>query len=577
MKSNILFSIIFLSLNFLSFEKATAQAPDWIWAKSIGGTSNDNANANVKAIALDNSGNVYSIGLFSGTVDFDPGVAIFNLTSSGTKDVFISKLDNFGNFIWAKTMGGINATCEAPSLILDSSGDIYSTGMFYGGTVDFNPGVGIFNLTSTGIADIFITKLNSSGNFVWAKAIGGTGYCGGWGSITLDGFGNVYTTGQFNGTADFDPGVGTFNLTVSGLNYSIFISKLDSSGNFIWAKAMGDANYYNYGRSIKLDVSGNVYTTGVFSGPGDFNPGIGIFNLNFTGGVGDANIFISKLNNSGNFIWAKAICGTLNASGNAIALDDSDNIYITGDFSGTVDFDAGSGIFNLTSAGGIYFTTYILKSDSSGNFLWLKSFDGINGNHGFSIDVDSFENVYTTGPCAGTTDFDPDSLATFNISVNGFYVSKLNSSGLFLWAKTVSGASSFSIVSDASGNEYIAGGFGSDSTTFGSTTLINADTFNPTSNIFIAKLGNSSVGIERIKNDNDISVFPNPAKENITIQFSPNAMIHQCILTDVLGRIIETQIINASIIQVDLHELLSGIYFIKLLGNESETLKLIKE
>ena len=98
---------------------------------------------------------------------------------------------------------------------MDASGNVYTTGYFQG-TVDFDPGAGTFNLTSAGLQDIFISKLDAAGNFVWAKQLGGTlndvGY-----SIALDTSGNVYTTGFFRDTVDFDPGAGTFNLTPAGI------------------------------------------------------------------------------------------------------------------------------------------------------------------------------------------------------------------------------------------------------------------------------------------------------------------------------------------------------------------------
>ena len=141
------------------------------------------------------------------------------------------------NFVWAKQMGGGNFDVGS-GVALDGSGNVYTTG-FFRGTADFDPGAGVFDLTSTsaGFEDIFVSKLDSNGNFVWAKKMGGTGGDGAH-SVAVDGSGNVYTTGFFSGTADFDPGPGTFNLTSAGFN-AIFVSKLDSNGNFVWAKQMG--------------------------------------------------------------------------------------------------------------------------------------------------------------------------------------------------------------------------------------------------------------------------------------------------------------------------------------------------
>ena len=102
--------------------------------------------------------------------------------------------------------------------------------------------------------------------FGWAKNMGGTNLDSGY-AMAIDGGGNVYTTGIFSGTADFDPGAGIHNLTSVG-SYDIFISKLDVNGNFVWAKSMGGTGY-DLGGAIAVDVSGNLYITGSFSGTAD--------------------------------------------------------------------------------------------------------------------------------------------------------------------------------------------------------------------------------------------------------------------------------------------------------------------
>ena len=231
-------------------------------------------------------------------------IAVFNLTSSGpvgADEIFVSKLDPSGNFLWAKSYGGTDED-RGYSIAVDVKGNTYTTGYFRD-IVDFDPGPGVFNLTSAGASDIFISKLDSSGNFIWAKRLGGgNGDIGA--SIAVDGTGNVYTTGAFIGTADFDPGPGVFNLTPVTPPFSdeVFVSKLDSSGNFVWAKSMGGPNTNDAGNSITVDATGNVYTTGHFADTADFDPGLGIFNLFPVWGM---DIFISKLDALGNFIYAK--------------------------------------------------------------------------------------------------------------------------------------------------------------------------------------------------------------------------------------------------------------------------------
>ncbi|MEA3445471.1 MAG: SBBP repeat-containing protein [Bacteroidota bacterium] len=359
-------------------------------------------------------------------------------------------------FEWAAGFGGPDYD-QGKSVAVDASGNVYTTGYFYG-TVDFDPGSGTYNLSSNGRDDIFISKLDASGNFVWAKNMGGSDWNEGY-SIAIDASGNVYTTGHFEGTADFDPGSGTYILSSNNGYDDIFISKLDASGNFVWAKAMG-GSFDDNGFALAIDASGNVYTTGIFCGTADFEPGSGTYNLSSNG---DYDIFISKLDASGNFVWAKSMGGSSDDRGYSIALDASGNVYTTGYFySSTVDFDPGSGTYNLTSNG--CGDIFISKLDASGNFVWAKNMGGSSSDGGNSIAIDASGNVYTTGSFLDTADFDPGS-GTHNLSSNGEYdifISKLDASGNFVWAKSMSGSSSewgFSIALDASGNVYTTGYF----------------------------------------------------------------------------------------------------------------------
>jgi len=321
-------------------------AGNFAWAKQMLTIAAISQN---RLIVVDAAGNVYTTGTFFGTVDFDPGAGVFNLSSAGFRDIFVSKLDAAGNFVWAKQMGGSGLADDARgySIAIDGSGNIYTTGEF-SGTVDFDPGTGVFNLNSSGVEGIFVSKLDAAGNFAWAKRIGGTLDVVGY-SIAVDGPGNIYTTGYFGGTADFDPGPAVFEMSATASN-NVFVSKIDASGNFILAKQFGGPGSSG-GSSISLDATGNIYTTGSFSRTVDFDPGPGTYNLN-TIGINE-DMFVSKLDMNGNLIWAKQMGGGISsyAAGNSIALDAFRNIYTTGSFSITVDFDPGFGVFNLTSRG----------------------------------------------------------------------------------------------------------------------------------------------------------------------------------------------------------------------------------
>jgi hypothetical protein len=547
----------------------TTNAQTFAWAKQMGGTNTDRG----LSIAVDALGNVYTIGVFWGTADFDPGAGTFDLIPAGNGDIFISKLDASGNFVWAKQMGGTSADIGR-SIAIDASGNVYTTG-FFTGAVDFDPGAGAFNLISAGDQDIFISKLDASGNFVWAKQIGGTGAARGH-SIAVDASGSIYITGVFWGTADFDPGAGTFDLISAG-NGDIFISKLDTSGNLVWVKQMGGTGA-DMGASIAVDASGNVYTTGFFRGAVDFDPGAGVFNLS---SEGNNDTFISKLDASGNFVWAKRTNRrTFSFSdGRSIAVDASGNVYTTGDFEGITDFDPGVGAFNLISAGDQ--DIFISKLDASGNFVWAKKMGGTGFDVGHSIAIDTSGNVYITGGFWGTADFDPGAGA-FNLSSAGsfdVFISKLDASGNFVWAKQMGGTNDdvgHSIAVDASGNVYTTGYF--EGTVYFDP---SAGAFNISSaggnDIFVYKISQPTTGLSVNLFDKEFIIYPNPTNGQINILLGENTSKTEVIVRNYLGQ----EVFRKSYIPTNIIELTiegeAGLYLIEIRENDKKAvMKVVK-
>jgi hypothetical protein len=365
-----------------------------LWAKSFGGISSDEGSS----IALDGFGNVYSLGVFRDTVDFDSGAGISKLTSKGERDIFIHKMDVNGNFLWAKSFGA-NADDIGFDIILDGFGNILTTGYFHG-TIDFDPGTGINNHTSVGSDDIFIHKMDANGNFLWAKSFGGTSFDSGR-SLALDTQGNIYTTGFFRETANFNSGEGFVNLTSAGEN-DVFVHKMDSNGNFLWVKSFG--GFLNdVGSSIVLDASGYIYILGYFNDIVDFNPGLGISNLT---SIGSSDVFVQKMDENGNFLWVKSFGGYLTDLAYSIKVDAFNNIYVIGAFSDTVDFDPGLSSSNITSTGSS--DVFIHKMDENGIFLWVKSYGGILTDVGYSLVLDASGNIYTTGSFYNDLDFVSD-------------------------------------------------------------------------------------------------------------------------------------------------------------------------
>lgn len=383
-----------------------------VWAKQMGGPLGGYGNY-AYSIALDAANNVYTTGYFGGTVDFDPGPGVYNLsvsnfnTNPNINDAFILKLDANGNFVWAKKIDG-TSTIEGYSIATDASGNVYSTGFFVGNANFNSAGSFLMNQAISG-KSIYVLKLDTDGNFIWAKQMGGPhqpsiSFDLGW-AIAADASGNVYTTGRFSGTADFDPGATDFNLVADPYYYGAYISKLDVNGNFVWAKQMkqGTATSTVEGLALKLDASGNIYTTGQFEGTIDFDPSAGT--LNYIASDSYYDIFVSKWDPLGNMVWAKQMGGPLNDVGAAIALDPAGNVYTSGYFDNTADFNPNAGTANLVTTG--YNDGYISKLDNDGNYVWAIKMGGVNFDYTWGVAVDASQNIYATGSYSKSADFDP--------------------------------------------------------------------------------------------------------------------------------------------------------------------------
>jgi hypothetical protein len=445
---------IFLCISLLQ----TAEAQNLVFAKGFTNSEPRGGNMQNRGITMDGAGNRYITGYFQNTADFDPGAGIQNLTSNGNNDIFLAKYDASGNYLWAKSMGSSTGHDIGYAIAVDASGNSYITG-YFSGTVDFDPGAGTQNLTSVGSNDIFLAKYDASGNYLWAKGMGSSTGNDVGNALAVDASGNSYITGSFVGTVDFDPGAGTQNLISIGLG-DIFMAKYDASGNYVWAKGMGNSANNDIGYGLAVDASGNSYITGQFFGTADFDPGAGTQNLSAVGG--GSEIFLAKYDASGNYVWAKRMGGTNTEVGYAVVIDASGNSYITGYFFGTADFDPGVPTQNLTAAGAN--DIFLAKYDASGNYVWAKSMGGTDTDIGSALGIDASGNSYITGHFAGTADFDPGAGTQDLISAGNedIFVAKYDASGNYVWAKGIGGTNidyCYAVSVDASGNSYGAGSF----------------------------------------------------------------------------------------------------------------------
>ena len=390
---------------------------DLEWAVTLGANGYDEANA----VTVDDSGNVIVAGGFQTTVDFDPGPGVMNLTSPGGSNGFVLKLSPTGDLVWVKQLGQTSSSTLPSDIKLDGDAQIFLIGEF-NGTVDFDPGPDTLYLSSF-LWDVFVAKLDVAGDLIWVKQIGGTGNDYGE-EIGVDAAGNVALTGYFRNTVDFDPGPGTANLVSAG-NDDIFIAKLDSAGEYMWAHRYGD-NFEDRGYGIDVDDMGNVFATGFFRKTVDFDPGPGTFFLGSSGPINAGDIYVTKLDPAGNFVFVKKMGGGGGDIGYSLALDSAGNIYTTGSFANTADFDPGFGDFDLTAPLNTHI--FVSKLDPQGNFRYAFSQGGASGvGHRGQYITSRFGCAHITGYFYDFGDFDPgpDTLTLGSSSSQNTFIQKV--------------------------------------------------------------------------------------------------------------------------------------------------------
>jgi hypothetical protein len=351
----------FTSINFAFLAKYSASG-NLVFSKLIGGNPN--------SVSVDSNNAVYITGNFSNWADFDPSPTVTNTqTSFDGYSMFITKLTNLGDFVWNKVIGKTTASTSGFGfvdgwfILNDTNNDIIITGSFTD-DVDFDTSSGVTAYNSGGsyhTANPFTLKLMQNGDFIWAKYFHSNQDSVPKG-LVIDSQGTIYTTGVLQGFMDFDSSDQTLYLNHT---YQLvpFIAKMDTSGTILWAKKNFSTDYDVQLNRIKLDDAGNIYTLGTFKNTINYTTAsgsrtatvLGVFNQN-------QNAFVSILNTSGNLVSFNHLGGTTLTFANDLIIKNN-NLYLTGNFSETVDFDVSSSVQNLTSLG--QKDNFILKYSNS--------------------------------------------------------------------------------------------------------------------------------------------------------------------------------------------------------------------
>ena len=403
------------------------------WAIALGNTT-DNFTS---AIGTDQSGNIIISGFFKGTdLDFDPSaIGTANLSSVGDNDIFVAKYNNAGQYLWAFSLGNVkNSTAD--KMTIDSAGNIYISGTFRD-TMDFDPSpTNTYNLVSNGDigtdpgfgGDAYLAKYSSTGAFLWAIHVGSISINDLGGAVTIDQNGDVLWSGAFTGKSDFDPSADSSFLTATGGFMNTFLAKYTPNGDFVWAKGFFGNITNTTGRDITEDKSGNIYFIGHYDGTIDLDPGVGIANFP---SHGCEDFFLVKLTSNGQYLWGFNIGGTGCDFPWNMEMDSSNNIYITGFYSGSVDFNSGTGNNTLTS-NSFSQDGFVAKYDQNGNYIFAGSIGGTEGDYAFGLILTN--NGYTiSGSFTGTADFDMGTNSYNLISSGGYdgFVARYDLNGKF--------------------------------------------------------------------------------------------------------------------------------------------------
>jgi gliding motility-associated-like protein len=416
-KIKIITLFVFFLAPFIGF----AQISTPTWVDDLGGPgSSSSIPASVK---VDKQNNVYVVGIYSGTVDFDPSAGVYNLTSvDGSFDTYVAKYTSAGKFIWAVSIGN-EGLDQANNLTIDDNGNPTIIGQYDSLVLDADPGPGVFNLQNNGGKDAFIVHLDTNGNFLWAKTVGGGGDDYG-DRIVADHLGNVVAVFQYESTVT----VGTQTFTSAGATFNGLMVKYDVNGNFIWAVNWSDTGD-SEGRSLAIDVNNNVTVTGVFGNSVNFNP---LGTSKVLNGNGSAS-FLAKYASTGSLVWVQQVNGAIINHNLDLCQDASGNIFLDGPFGSALTFNSTNSISPVGTQ-----DVFIAKYNSSGVFQFVKDIGGANSslyNYGISASLDN--NIYISGFFSGTVDFDPSPTSTAPVEDHGdqdLFLAKYDNNLNYKWA-----------------------------------------------------------------------------------------------------------------------------------------------
>lgn len=538
-------------LLLLSLPPLPSGAQTLEWVQHASGTGFQET----RGMATDANGNVFVIGTFEGTATFGPGAA--GLNSDGIFDVFFAKYNATGDLAWVKRVGGTGVD-SGFGIALDADGNICIAGNF-NGTADFDPGPGVLNLTSHGSFDAFLAKYDAGGQLLWAHHLGGTQFeearC-----LAVDGSGDIVLAGVFSGTADLDPGPGNTGLEASGTN-DMFFARYTPAGNLLWAKHLeGDGSERVL--SMAVGLQGDIFLAGHFEGTVDFDPS---GTTQHHSAMGGSDLFFARYDAGGQLLWVNSVGGFFFEEVRGMAVDRLNNVYITGRFGETLDFDPGPGVSELSHAG--INDAFFSKYDASGALVWAQSISSEDNDMGDGIAVDTFGRVCITGHFINTADFDPGPAVHALTATGDFdiYLAQYDAAGQFLWAKNIGGTQSeesTALALDAQQNLLLTGFFKgtADFDPEPSEMLLTSP---GKDDGFIAKYTVASATATHDVALQEVRIYPVPAADFLNVELPGQTGALHCAIFDSAGRMILDQHGSGGKLTMDVSRFGSGVYYLR--------------
>jgi hypothetical protein len=515
------------------------------WAvRGVGGSAN--------SIAVDREGNSFVAGVFGNTLSFysSTGIKDMEVNSFSTYDMFLLSLDKDGMVVYAMSSeASTGGNAYASSVSVDTLGNVFCTGRFQGSII-FPFMLSPSYLTSnSGSDDIFLLKTDYYTHTKWVQQIGSVNKDVGL-AVAADNSGAVIASGAWAGPADFDPGPGT--TTLSTTTPAGYICRFDNDGNLKWAKGFTGTSGSSLCNTLTVQHDGTLYAGGAFAGTVDLDPGAGVQEETAYGSVQD--IYIARMDTAGAFNRAKTIPGLNTVVLNALHHDAAGNLYATGYFNSTTDFNPGPGKAPLTPAGN--FDNYTMKLSPCTPATVTTSLTAC-GSYTFGDMTFTNSGIYdlVAGGSSGC-----DSFITLNLSIAPG-IDTVTSSGSTLSAKT-SGATyqwfrcpGYTIIPGATSQNFTA-------TTTGAYAVVVSNGTCTDTSYCVAVTG---TGLADPLANELIKIYPNPAGKVVSVVLPYAATGVQLQISSISGQVVLQQDqLSGAAFSMDLSGLAPGMYFLKI-------------